>query len=246
MTGLSRCWGLSKGPCYLQSSPGVDWGCCWTCMAARLLPLPTPISFPSLPQVVSQGHSLLCDWKANLHVRVHLPGNPTWNNANLSCFSPYVSLQCCTESRFKNLPLECNRDTKNGNYSLFLRGTYTWVGLGKDETNTRVWQNVPRVTNVTQNSSGNWIDWEVESLECQGRLHERDSIWVELRRVSRILIDFILSTVWQQLSPFRLVLLVPYPHNPSTPLESIIFWNVHLFPVFPLPLWCPHFTIYSA
>lgn len=46
-----QAWEPSKGPCYLQSSPRFGWGCCWTCMAARLLPLPTPISFPSLPQV---------------------------------------------------------------------------------------------------------------------------------------------------------------------------------------------------
>lgn len=29
----------------------VRWGCCSTCSAARLLPLPTPAFFPSLPQV---------------------------------------------------------------------------------------------------------------------------------------------------------------------------------------------------
>lgn len=96
-----------------------------------------------------------------------------------------------------------------------------------------------KVTNVTQHPSGNWIEWEVESARPQGRLYDGDSIWVELRRVSRILIDFILSTV--KLSPFRLVLLVLWLPQSQ---ESLIYWIIHLFsPSFP---WCPHFTPYSA
>lgn len=35
------CWAIS-----VQTPPGGGWGCCWAHVAARLLPLPSPDSFP--------------------------------------------------------------------------------------------------------------------------------------------------------------------------------------------------------
>lgn len=52
--------------------------------------------------------------------------------------------------------MECDRDTKNGNYSLSLKGTYTLLGLGKDKYVAM--QNVSRVNNVAEKSSRNQAD----------------------------------------------------------------------------------------
>lgn len=78
-------------PCHLQRFPEIGWRY-WTCKTAWLPPLPDPFALPSLPQVLSQGHSLRNDLNANLQVRVCIPGNPTWTTANLFGYSSMICL----------------------------------------------------------------------------------------------------------------------------------------------------------
>lgn len=184
-------------------------------MAAGLL-LPNPLSLPSLPQMLSPGPSLWNDLNAKFHVRLCIPGNPARTTVYRFCFSPDSPAFFLVSLGSRVCPGNAT-ETKSNNYSLALEKTYTSVGDGKDKRNTWAWPNVPRVTNVKWISSGNWIEWEVESLGCQRRLPAWDDISGEFRSVSRVLMTLhCLTTPTFQISPASILTsTIHQPHwNP--------------------------------
>lgn len=58
----------------------VSPGCHWACITAQLLPLPTPASLLSLPQLRIHGHSLINILCTKLGLRVCFLGNPAWES----------------------------------------------------------------------------------------------------------------------------------------------------------------------
>lgn len=103
MTDLSRSWRL-YGATPPPELPKVGWACCWTCKVDWLLPLPNPISLPSLLRVLNQGHSLRNDLNAKLHISVHpRERNPKQLHIVLAAHLNWVC-NFFIESRLKDAP----------------------------------------------------------------------------------------------------------------------------------------------